>query len=111
MGLLDKLTNDGSDLSKYDGADPKINLLATKVSPLHYDAKASQPGWSVKGWQSNNFGYDTREAYASYDDGIFNPIPLETVLDLNDANADPNYKPTYTSTNPYKSKIQSLNQP
>ena len=111
MGLLDKLIDNGSDLSRYDGADPNINLLATKLSPLHYDWKASQAGWSVDGFQSPNFGYPARQAYAFYDDGVNNPIPNPTQLDLNDPNANPNYKPIYTPSNSYKNKIAFLNQP
>jgi len=38
MGLLDKLVNQGgSNLTAYDGKDPKINPLATKQSRMHAD--------------------------------------------------------------------------
>lgn len=47
MGLLTKLTTEGSNLSKYDGATPPVNPLATKQSKLHADG--SQPGYSLNG--------------------------------------------------------------
>jgi hypothetical protein len=111
MGLLNKLTVSGSNLSYNDGTTPLTNILATKLSPLHYDSKASKAGWSVDGFQSPNFGYPARQNYARYNDGVTNPIPNPTQLDLNDPNADPNYKPIYTPSNSYKNKIAFLNQP
>ena len=36
MGLLDKLTNEGSSLSAYDGATPSTNPLATQQSKWSY---------------------------------------------------------------------------
>ena len=47
MGLLDKLTTQGSNLTPYDGATPQINPLATKQSKLHADG--NQPGYSLNG--------------------------------------------------------------
>jgi len=36
MGLLDKLTEEGSNLSQFDGANPPITNLDTAQSTLHY---------------------------------------------------------------------------
>jgi len=35
MGLLDKLQNNGSTLTAYNGTTPSINPLATQLSKLH----------------------------------------------------------------------------
>ena len=36
MGLLDKLTTAGSQLSQFDGQTPPVTNLDTSDSPLHY---------------------------------------------------------------------------
>ncbi len=45
MGLLDKLINDGTNLSPWDGTDPIINVGATTFSRLH--ALGTAPGYSL----------------------------------------------------------------
>tara|TARA_R110000796_G_C14262647_1_gene400195 strand:+ start:40 stop:369 length:330 start_codon:yes stop_codon:yes gene_type:complete len=97
MGLKDKLSNEGSDLSTYDGQTPELNLLATKQSPLHYDAKDQGLGWSTKGYESPNPELTIQE-YNSYDDGVVNALPEPSNLEFTDENsADPNFKPKFTS--------------
>jgi hypothetical protein len=79
MGLLTKLTTEGSNLSKYDGATPPVNPLATKQSKLHADG--SQPGYSLNGNNANVVIND----YGNYEDGVNNAIPQPSTLDLNGA--------------------------
>ena len=47
MGILNKLTQQGSVLTPYDGKTPKVNPLATKQSKLHADG--NQAGYSLDG--------------------------------------------------------------
>lgn len=77
MGLLDKLNNQGSVLTIYDGKTPKINPLATKQSQLH--ANGNQPGYSLDG--SNAIIVSTD--YTAYNDGYNNALPQPSQLDLN----------------------------
>jgi hypothetical protein len=77
MGLLTKLTTDGSNLSKHDGATPPVNPLATKQSPLH--ANGNQPGYSLDGAGAAQVIRD----YGNYEDGVNNAIPQPSLLDLN----------------------------
>jgi hypothetical protein len=55
MGLLDKLTVNGSFLSFHDGSTPPINPLSTKTSNLHYDAKKDRGGYSTIGYDIENY--------------------------------------------------------
>ena len=110
MGLLDKLTVNGSSLSSYDGTTPRVNPLSTKKSNLHYDAQQQDGGASTRGSEISNYPLFFRD-YLSYENGAFSYIPSPSILELNDPiGSDPNYKPLYTPRNTYKSKIQSLNQ-
>jgi hypothetical protein len=77
MGLLDKLTIEGSSLSAYDGATPSINPLATQQSKLHADGNA--PGYSLDGAQANTVATQ----FNDYLDGITNQLPLPSQLDMN----------------------------
>ena len=77
MGLLNKLTTEGSNLSKYDGAQPPVNPLATKQSKLHADG--NQPGYSLNGNNASTVIND----YGNYEDGVNNDIPQPSTLDLN----------------------------
>lgn len=76
MGLLDMLTNQGSNLSYNDGANPSINPLATQQSKLHSDGT---PGYSLNGAFSNQVSNQMN----AYEDGQMNPLPLPSQLDLN----------------------------
>jgi hypothetical protein len=77
MGLLDKLTTQGSNLSAYDGTNPPVNPLATQQSKLH--ANGNQPGYSLNG---ANTSLVTAQ-YNAYQDGTPNQIPLPSLLDTN----------------------------
>ena len=79
MGLLDKLTNEGSSVSTLNGITPQINILATQLSKLHADGNA--PGYSLNGDQVAV----VTSQYNLYDDGVPNQIPLPSFLDLNGA--------------------------
>lgn len=77
MGILDKLTTGGSNLTAYDGATPTPNVGATKLSKLH--ANGNLPGYSLNGSNSAN----VIAAYNAYLDGVPNPLPQPSTLDLN----------------------------
>lgn len=77
MSLLKKLTTEGSNYSKHDGAQPPINPLATKQSKLHADG--DQPGYSLDGAGAAIVIND----YGNYEDGVNNTIPQPSTLDLN----------------------------
>jgi len=95
--LLPGFSTEGSGLTEYDGTTPQINPLATKLSTLHYNPKSNSEGWSVTG-KLDQTGMQTIKNYSLYQDGVFNPIPQPSTLDLNDPEgADPNYKLQYTS--------------
>lgn len=77
MGLLDKLTTQGSTYSIGNGATPTVNPGATQQSKLHADG--NQPGYSMDG---ANFS-DVNSAYQAYNDGYSNALPMPSQLDLN----------------------------
>jgi hypothetical protein len=79
MGLLDKLTQEGSPYSiTGNGSDPSINVGATQQSKLH--ASGEEAGYSVNG----NFTQEVTTAYASYIDGdSTNGLPMPSELDVN----------------------------
>lgn len=77
MGLLTKLTTEGSAFTAYDGATPTTNPLATQQSKLHADGNA--PGYSLDGAQANTVATQ----FNDYLDGVNNPLPLPSQLDLN----------------------------
>jgi hypothetical protein len=74
MGLLDKLTNNGSTLSVGNGATPSINPLATAASRLH-------DSYSINGSNASL----VNSQYASYNDGAINILPQPSQLDLDGA--------------------------
>ena len=77
MGLLDKLTGQGSVYSYGNGQTPPTNIGATQQSKLH--ANGTQPGYSLNG---SEFG-DVNNAYQSYNDGYGNTLPTPSLLDIN----------------------------
>lgn len=79
MGLLDKLTVQGSTYSNSNGLTPPTNPGATSLSKLHTDGNL--PGYSVDG---SNFA-DVNTAFQAYDDGVNNILPQPSNLDLNGA--------------------------
>jgi len=76
MGLLDKLTQNGSPLSNGNGQTPQINAGATKQSLLHADG--NQPSYSING---ANFSA-VNNAANNYNDGQANILPQPSQLDL-----------------------------
>tara|TARA_R100000900_G_scaffold20518_3_gene16783 strand:+ start:36 stop:380 length:345 start_codon:yes stop_codon:yes gene_type:complete len=85
MGLLDKLQTNGSTLSTNNGGTittipggPVGNNLITNNSGLHADA-AGNAGHSLDGSNINL----TSLNYANYNDGIVNPLPAPSTIDLN----------------------------
>ena len=77
MGLLNKLTSQGSTYSYGNGQTPTVNPGATQQSKLHADG--SQPGYSLTG---ANFG-TVNAAYQAYNDGVPNILPQPSQLDIN----------------------------
>ena len=79
MGLLDKLTLDGSTYSYGNGQTPPTNPGATQQSKLHADGNT--PGYSLDG---SDFS-EVNAAYQAYNDGYNNNLPKPSLLDLNGA--------------------------
>ena len=71
MGLLDKLQQQGSPLTAYDGTTPNINPLVTPQSQLQT--------YSLNGANGN----EVNNAYQQYLDGTINNLPQPSQLDLN----------------------------
>lgn len=71
MGLLDKLQNNGSALTAYNGNTPSINPLATQLSKLH-------DSYSTTGDNANQVNAD----FQSYLDGTANALPQPSILDI-----------------------------
>jgi hypothetical protein len=71
MGLLNKLQQQGSPLTSYNGNTPNINPLATPQSQLQ---TYSLNGANVA---------DVNGAYQQYLDGAINNLPQPSQLDLN----------------------------
>jgi len=89
MGLLDKLTTQGSTYSYGNGQTPTTNPGATQQSKLHADGNT--PGYSISG---DDFG-DVNSAYQAYNDGVGNSLPMPSLLDL-----DGTTPPTYSNNGP-----------
>jgi len=77
MGLLDKLTTQGSPYSYNNGTTPTVNPGATQASKLHADG--DQAGYSLDG---SSF-IDVNNAAQEYIDGAVNFLPQPSQLDLN----------------------------
>jgi hypothetical protein len=80
MGILKQLQTTGSNLTAYDGTTPPTNVGATKSSKLH--ANGNLPGYSLNGSSAP----DVIAAYNAYLDGVPNPLPQPSTLDLNGVN-------------------------
>jgi len=76
MGLLNKLTSQGSPYSYSNGQTPTPNPGATQQSKLHADG--SQPGYSLDGSNFNT----VNAAFQAYKDGVNNTLPQPSQLDL-----------------------------
>lgn len=77
MGLLTKLTTQGSNLSYGNGQTPTINPGATPQSKLHADG--NQPGYSLDGSDFTT----VNAAFQAYNDGVNNILPQPSQLDIN----------------------------
>ena len=77
MGLLDKLTTQGSNLSYGNGQTPTVNPGATPQSKLHVDG--NQPGYSLDGSDFTT----VNAAFQAYNDGVNNILPQPSQLDIN----------------------------
>jgi hypothetical protein len=71
MGLIDKLQNNGSPLSIANGGQVDTNPLATNQSKLHI--------YSLDGTGAQLIN----SQYQQYVDGVNNPLPMPSQLDLN----------------------------
>lgn len=78
MGLLDRLTIQGSTYSYGNGQTPTTNPGATPQSKLHADG-AGQPGYSLNGADFTT----VNGAFQAYNDGVNNVLPQPSQLDLN----------------------------
>lgn len=78
MGLKDRLEQNGSNLSAYDGSTPGTNVLTTNQSTLHAGA-SGQPGYSLSGVNASV----VNGQYQQYLDGAPNSLPQPSSLDLN----------------------------
>ena len=74
MGLLDKLQNNGSILTAYNGNTPPTNPLSTSLSKLH-------DSYSTTGNNASQVNVD----FQAYLDGNVNALPQPTNLDLSAA--------------------------
>jgi hypothetical protein len=78
MGLKDRLQQNGSSLTAYDGTNPSVNPLTTNQSTLHAGA-SGQPGYSLSGANSGT----VNNQFQQYQDGSSNFLPQPSNLDLN----------------------------
>jgi hypothetical protein len=78
MGLLDMLSQNGSQFSIGNGSTPAINPLATDQSLLHAEA-SGQPGYSLNGANLTIVAAQ----YSQYNDGVANVLPAPSTLDTN----------------------------
>jgi hypothetical protein len=78
MGLLTKLTTDGSTLSINDGITPDPNPLTTPGNSIHSTGIVNN-SYSLNGSNVNTIS----SLVAQYEDGINNPLPQPSNLDLN----------------------------
>ena len=81
MGLLDKLQNDGSTLSVNNGQTVTPNPLSTDQSKMHGTLDGN-PGYSLVETKPTGLE-DVPLFYKQYDDGVVNPLPFPSRLDLN----------------------------
>lgn len=94
MGILTKLQNQGSVYAYAASATAPTNgnatpngpqsPLVTNQSNLHANP-AGIPGYSLNGTNSSQVG----NQYATYLDGVYNPLPLPSSLDMNGTNPTP----------------------
>jgi len=86
MGLKDRLQQNGSSLTAYDGFNPPVNPLTTNQSTLHAGA-SGQPGYSLSGADAGT----VNGQYQQYQDGSPNSLPQPSNLDRNNGFDPPRY--------------------
>jgi hypothetical protein len=86
MGLKDRLQQNGSNLTAYDGSNPSVNPLSTNQSTLHAGA-SGQPGYSLSGAN----GGTVNNQFQTYQDGAPNNLPQPSNLDRNNGFTPPKY--------------------
>jgi len=77
MGLLTKLTVDGSNLSINDGLTPATNPLANGLASIHSNGTTNN-SYSLNGSNASAIG----NLVSQYQDGITNPLKPPSNLDL-----------------------------
>ena len=78
MGLQDRLITQGSAFSNNNGGTNQTLGGASKQSKLHATPNGD-PGYSLDG---SNFS-EVNNSYQEYSDGIPNPLPSPSTLDIN----------------------------
>jgi hypothetical protein len=95
MSLKDMLSNNGSNLSKWDGTTPNTNVGATKQSLLHADGGNEKYGYSTSG---DYFPQVNASDNAYVNGGAF-PLPQPSKLDM--AGGSKISEPKYGHTQAY----------
>lgn len=95
MSLKNKLQNQGSGLTKWNGSTPSTNLGATKQSKLH--GVDDQYGYSTSG----NYYVTTNIASNIYDNGSPKTFPLPRPSELDSAGGRTISEPKYGHTQNY----------
>ena len=100
MALINKLLDEGSSLSKYNGGPGFVNPLSRTTSAMHAReviAGETKPGYSIDA----AFEAEVNAAFQQYDDGVTNFLPVPTLLDVNNG-----FRPTSPLSAP---GVSSLN--
>ena len=82
MALVNKLLDEGSSLSKYNGGPGFVNPLSRTTSAMHakeITTGDTKPGYSIDA----AFEAVVNAAFQQYDDGVTNFLPAPTLLDVN----------------------------
>jgi hypothetical protein len=77
MGILTRLTTDGSNLSINDGLTPATNPLANGLASIHSNGTTNN-SYSLNGSNASAIG----NLVSQYQDGITNPLKPPSNLDL-----------------------------
>lgn len=98
MGLLNRLQQQGSNLTQFNGNTPPTNPLATAQSKMH-------DSYSITG---QNAGIVSSE-YQQYVDGVNNVLPKPSQLDL--GGQVPTFAPQFFNNSITQALPYTLNQP
>lgn len=90
MGILQRLTSQtgGSPYSINNGATP--NLIASTPQSMLHGTFDGRPGYSTNG----AFETEVNQQWQAYNDGMNNPLPRPSQLDMN-TNTPPSYESTF----------------